>query len=343
MPSDLIDSVAPPAAWRASSIHSSYLRIAFALAEKMGLHTDARAPTQARLLPFLDILPLLDLLDVKRRPQLGAALGDLVPAAAHGALGYAVVSSATIGQAMQTVARFAPMRNRLFSYTCSADDTETVLRLEPSFEMRGYRRFVEIGTTVSVFKMIQSLAGAEAAAKMRFDANWSEAYSFPCPIDIRYSRGVSALRVPAEVANAPTLTADAKLYAIACQNCTEELAILDGSIAARLRAIMPDENNSWPTLVDAAGHVALSPRTLIRKLAAEGLSYQALLDEAKGEMACWYLRNTALPLSQIADHLGFLDDSNFSRSFRRWRHTTPLSYRKSRRAVSENSELHASD
>ena len=83
MPSDPIDSVAPPAAWRASSIHSSYLRIAFALAEKMGLHTDALAPTQARLLPFLDILPLLDVLDVKRRPQLGAALGDLIPAAAQ--------------------------------------------------------------------------------------------------------------------------------------------------------------------------------------------------------------------------------------------------------------------
>ena len=341
MPSDPIDSVAPPAAWRASSIHSSYLRIAFALAEKMGLHTDALAPTQARLLPFLDILPLLDVLDVKRRPQLGAALGDLVPAAAHGALGYAVVSSATIGQAMQTAARFAPMRNRLFSYTCSADDTETVLELEPSFEMRGYRRFVEIGTTVSVFKMIQSLAGAEAASKMQFDASWSAAHSFPCPIDIRYSRAVSALRVPAEVANAPTLTADAKLYAMACQNCTEELAILDGSIAARLRAIMPDETNTWPSLVDAARRVALSPRTLIRKLQAEGLSYQALLDEAKGEMACWYLRNTALPLSQIADRLGFLDDSNFSRSFRRWRRTTPLTYRKTRGAVVEESRAPA--
>ena len=339
MPSDPIDSVAPPAAWRASSIHSSYVRIAFALAEKMGLHIDAPAPTQARLMPFLDILPLLDALDVKRQPQLGAVLGDLVPAAAHGALGYAVVSSATIGQAMQTAARFASMRNRLFSYACSADDKETVLSLKPSFEMGGYRRFVEIGTAVSVFKMIQSLAGADAASKMRFDANWSAAHSFPCPIDIRYSRGVSALCVPADVAHAPTLTADAKLYAMACQNCAEELAILDGSLAARLRAIMPDETNAWPTLIDAARRMGLSRRTLIRRLDAEALSYQGLLDEAKSEMACWYLRNTLLPLSQIADRLGFLDDSNFSRSFRRWRQTTPLAYRKTRGAVVEESQV----
>lgn len=328
-----MDFLAPPPAWRESSIHSAYVRIAFALAEKMGLRCDARVPTQARLLPLLDILPVLDVFDVRRRPELGAALGDLVPAAAHGALGYAVVSSATIGQAMETAARFASMRNRLMRYACTSNAKETVLSLVPNFEMREYRSFVEIGTTVSVFKMIQSLAGTEAAAKMRFDATWSSAHSFPCSIEIRHSRAVSALRVPAEVANAPTLTADAKLYAMACQSCTEELGILDGNIAARLRAIMPDENNAWPTLVDAAQRFAMSPRTLIRKLVAEGLSYQSLLDEAKGEMACWYLRSTTLPLSQIADHLGFLDDSNFSRSFRRWRGMTPLGYRKLREVL----------
>ena len=73
-----------------------------------------------------DALPghpvLLNALDVKREPQLGAVFGDPVPAAVHGALGYAVVSGATIGQAMQTVARFASMRNRLLSCACRLRD-----------------------------------------------------------------------------------------------------------------------------------------------------------------------------------------------------------------------------
>ena len=322
------DHAPPPPAWREGAIHSAYARIAFVLAQKLGLRVDAQAPTQARLLPFLDILPLLDALEVKQYPQRGATLGELIPAAAHGALGYAVVSAATIGQAMETVARFASMRNRLFSYRCVANARETVLSVRPRFEMRGYRPFLEVATTVTVFKMIQSLADSEAVSQMQFDATWSQELRVPGSIEICHSRRLSALRVPAEVSRLPTLTADAKLYASACQSCEEELAILDGSVAARLRAIMPDEEDGWPTLVEAARRFAMSPRTLIRKLVAEGSTYQSLLDEAKGEMACWYLRSTQLPLSQIAAQLGFLDSSNFSRSFRRWRNMTPLAYRK---------------
>ncbi len=262
-------------------------------------------------------------------------MGELVPAGTHGALGYAVMSSATIGHAMEAAARFAPMRNRLFSYTCTSNAKETVLSLRPSQEMQGYRSFLEIATSFSVFRMIQSLASAEAVSKMQFDASWSSDLGLPSATEICHSRSITALRVPADVARLPTLTGDAKLYATACQSCEEELAILDGSIAARLRAIMPDENNRWPTLVEAAERFAMSRRTLIRKLVAEGLTYQALLDEAKGEMACWYLRSTELPLSEIADQLGFLDNSNFSRSFRRWRSTTPLDYRKSKGALGE--------
>lgn len=62
--------------------------------------------------------------------------------------------------------------------------------------------------------------------------------------------------------------------------------------------------------------------------AAEGVTYQSLLDDAKTEMACWYLKNTALPMSAIAERLGFADDTNFSRSFRRWRQCSPMQYRK---------------
>lgn len=63
-------------------------------------------------------------------------------------------------------------------------------------------------------------------------------------------------------------------------------------------------------------------------LLTEGVTYQSLLDDAKTEMACRYLKNTALPMSAIAERLGFADDTNFSRSFRRWRQCTPMQYRK---------------
>ena len=69
-------------------------------------------------------------------------------------------------------------------------------------------------------------------------------------------------------------------------------------------------------------------RTLIRKLKAEGTSFQELLDDVRRELAAWYLLETSLPVERIAEKLGYQDPSNFSRTFQRWFGTTPLRMRR---------------
>ena len=318
-----------PASWRDGVIHSAYVRIAIALAERMGLTVDLKLPEAGRMVSVLDVLPLLEPMDVAHKPFLGIDLGSMIPASAHGAMGYAVVSSATVGDAMHTLARYASMRNRFFHYRCHSVDGEIRLVLEPRMPLGPLRTFCEIGTAVSVFKMIQGVAGDEAAAHMHFDAHWDSTLPLQLPMQMHYGQAQTALRVPHALAQKASPTADAKLYASACRSCEEELAAIDGSLVSRLRAMMPDEQQNWPSLKAAAERLAMSPRTLIRRLVAEGVTYQALLDEAKSEMACWMLKNTQLPMSAIAERLGFVDDTNFSRSFRRWRGSTPMAYRKS--------------
>jgi AraC-like DNA-binding protein len=171
---------------------------------------------------------------------------------------------------------------------------------------------------------------------MQFDATWTRGPDLPLEMKIRYSQQVLALHVPADIAAIPLATADARLYANACRSCEEELAALDGSLSARIRALLPDEHQAWPSLKNFADRFSMSARTLIRKLEAEGCNYQSILDEAKSEMATWYLCNTGLPISVIAERLGFMDDSNFSRSFRRWRGMKPLEYRKAQQIASDD-------
>lgn len=320
----------PPAAWREGVIHPAYVRIAIALAERMGLVVGMRLPEGARMLSVLDVMPLLEQLGAVRNPYLGLELGSLIPASAHGAMGYAVVSSPTVGDAMHTLARYASMRNRFFHYQCQSDGAQTRLVLTPRMPLGPLRTFCEIGTAVSVFKMIQGVAGDEAAAHMHFDAHWDGEVPLNVPMQMHYAQLQTALRVPQAIARKATPTADAKLYASACRSCEEELAEIDGSLVSRLRTMMPGEQQDWPNLKEAAERLAMSPRTLIRRLVAEGVTYQSLLDESKSEMACWLLKNTKQPMSAIAERLGFVDDTNFSRSFRRWRGSTPLEYRKSR-------------
>jgi AraC-like DNA-binding protein len=45
-------------------------------------------------------------------------------------------------------------------------------------------------------------------------------------------------------------------------------------------------------------------------------------------MACWYLRQSRMPLGHVAEKIGFSDQTNFSRSFKRWKGMSPKDYRR---------------
>ncbi|MGH6957195.1 MAG: helix-turn-helix domain-containing protein, partial [Caulobacteraceae bacterium] len=64
----------------------------------------------------------------------------------------------------------------------------------------------------------------------------------------------------------------------------------------------------------------------------KGLRYRGLVDEARAEVACWRLVHTDQSVERVAESLGYADPSNFSRTFRRWRGTTPGAYRREYRA-----------
>lgn len=79
---------------------------------------------------------------------------------------------------------------------------------------------------------------------------------------------------------------------------------------------------------DVAEHLNISPRTLQRKLAAEGVSYNGLLNQVRQDMAEVHMQNSMLSLTEIAYLLGFSEQSNFTRAFRRWHDVPPSEYRK---------------
>ena len=70
-----------------------------------------------------------------------------------------------------------------------------------------------------------------------------------------------------------------------------------------------------------------SERTLHRRLAAEGTSFQRLLDDTRRELAQHYLGQRNLSLADIAYLLGFSDQSSFFRAARRWFGSSPRDYR----------------
>lgn len=82
-----------------------------------------------------------------------------------------------------------------------------------------------------------------------------------------------------------------------------------------------------PTLDAVAQRMNCSGRTLQRRLSERHLNYQMLLDHIRQEVAIELLANTALPITQIAERIGFTDDSTFHRAFKRWTGESPGTYR----------------
>ena len=73
---------------------------------------------------------------------------------------------------------------------------------------------------------------------------------------------------------------------------------------------------------------AADPRTLQRRLAAEGLSFKPLVHRVKMDLAGWHVQASSMPLTLLADVLGYADQAAFSKAFREAYGMPPLAWRR---------------
>jgi AraC-like DNA-binding protein len=99
-------------------------------------------------------------------------------------------------------------------------------------------------------------------------------------------------------------------------------------LSAQVRAALAADLRGGPTLEGVAARLGVPPRSLQRRLAAEGTSYNGLLDQVRHELALRYLRQRELALVEVAFLLGFAEQSVFQRAFRRWTGTSPAEWRR---------------
>ena len=96
----------------------------------------------------------------------------------------------------------------------------------------------------------------------------------------------------------------------------------------RLRAILPAYVIGNTLTVENVAEIAsLHVRTLQRALAAEGVSFRELAEQARFEVAKEWLSDSSMTVGEIGHLLGYTEPTNFSRAFRRISGRTPLEYR----------------
>ncbi|MEO0565159.1 MAG: AraC family transcriptional regulator ligand-binding domain-containing protein [Chloroflexota bacterium] len=127
-------------------------------------------------------------------------------------------------------------------------------------------------------------------------------------------------------ATRPFLTANEAMWSIFEPDLQLRLDKLerDASFRERVRATLMETLASGQySMGDVASRLAVSARTLQRRLRDEGTSFQAELDTLREELARNYLSRSDYTAGQIAFLLGYEDPNSFYRAFRGWTGQTP--------------------
>ena len=126
----------------------------------------------------------------------------------------------------------------------------------------------------------------------------------------------------------PLPDADPALYRVLQGRISELTATSYGDLPSRVRRIVCNLLHCGNgSLESAADVLSMHPRTLNRRLQRLGTTYRQLRDECHRTIAYQLLRDTELPIAEIAVRLQYADTPAFTRAFHRWSGYTPAAWR----------------
>jgi AraC-like DNA-binding protein len=266
-------------------------------------------------------------------PALGLLLGQRLNVSTHGILGYAVLSSANLGKAMQFALRYYRVLGLTYELEMVEEGARVELRASETMPLGPLSRFAAEGLLASLYTIARFLVGERlqqvevgfAHAAPHYAERYERLFGVPVAFDQPYHR----LSLPRAYLDRPMALANPATVQMCEQQCEALLASLDvqDGLLTRVRRLLLTRPGDFPDLASAAAALHTSGRSLRRHLSGMGTSYQQVLDEVRKSLALQYLTTTHLPLYEIAYLLGFSDPSNFRRAFKKWTGKLPSDYR----------------
>jgi AraC-like DNA-binding protein len=295
------------------------------------------APTDAEIrVPLDGLRTILDAAALAAGdPDLGIHLGQQLPRGAYGVLEYSCRSAPTVRDAIARITRYIGLLNELVTITAREERGAAVIEQAIAGEPQCLGRHGNEFFVVMLLARARQLSGAPCVPERAW-------FAHAAPVDpraliaavgtdrIRWNAGKNGLALPAAVLDLPLSTADPTLLALMDQQAEQALAgraaptRFLGDVKARIAAGL---DAAPPEIAALAAQLRMSRRTLQRRLADEGVSFQTLVEDVRRERALELVADPARPLGEVAFQLGYAELSPFLRAFRRWTGTTPASWR----------------
>jgi AraC-like DNA-binding protein len=251
-----------------------------------------------------------------------------------GLLYYVLASSERLDDALQRVARYCRIANEgvLLKYLESSD---AVVK----FTYVGVPRHsdchqIEFWFT-SMVRSCRALTGRHIVPqRVRLThhrhGDYSEFSAF-LGCEIEFGASLDEIVFDRSVKDLPVVGADPYLNDLLIAYCEEALARRashNGAVRTALENVLaPLLPHGKAQVGESARKLGMSPRTLARRLASEGLTFGRVLDELRSALAQRHVVDSSLSMSEIAWLVGYQEVSAFTHAFKRWTGMTPTQMR----------------
>ncbi len=258
------------------------------------------------------------------RPNLGLELVQSIGRGAYGLAEFGIRAAPTVREALRRLARFSVLLNE--ATVVELQETDEGLRVHqriPGYPLSGGRHANEYFIAVLLVAGKAVTGGALTASNAWF--------CHPAPADlsahralfgdavIRFDQADNGLEIPRATADLELRSADpALMHAIDTQADRLLDARSDDDFLDRVReGTAAALRDGPPNLAAVAKRLAMTPRTLQRRLSEHDTSFRELLDALRAEL---HARLTAQGTAheEIAFRLGYADMGSFRRARRRW-------------------------
>ncbi len=283
-------------------------------------------------LPYTTITKLYELsVDATGDPYFGLTVARFMHAANIHALGYSLLSSGTLLDFCQRLARYFRLASQVAYYYTEEHENEIRLSCHLLVDICDETQDAFLGFIVHIMRLLYK----PDFAPLRVELHRPEPQLGAAPFLEFFNAPVSfghdeiSLFFNREEMTVPLNGSSPELAQLNDDVIIDYLARLERSdivaqVKAKLIEFMPSGHTTKEKM---AKHLNMSPSTLKLKLAQQNTGFQQLLDQARKNLSSSYMEQSNVSISEIAYLLGFTDTSSFSRAFKRWTGQSPSQYR----------------
>lgn len=268
-------------------------------------------------------------------PDLGLRIAERQELGMLGTLAVAIQSSPTVGDALECTSRYLFVHARGLSVEAVDDPYGAkgviAVRYGPPAGGAFFPQGMDSGLGF-LHRSIRYLVGGSYGLRtvelphrpVAPLSRYEEFFGVP----VKIGQPAALLRVPVSLAARPLSTVNPTMRDLALAHLDAQARGPGEQAAPQVRAALEQSLGTSAVEIDSvASLLNVHPRTLQRRLEAEGTSFATILDDLRKATARRYLTATAMPMSQVAALLGLSEQSALSRCCRRWWGRTPSEVR----------------